>query len=246
MISIKDLYTEIQGRVNSHQNGHLKPSDFENWVHESQMELFNDLVQLFQKTQQISDLITPFLTTEKIPITSQKGTFYDIVQTPKEYENFATARVIKSKLSEKNDGECQQLKDLDEIELIQKEKEKQLISIPIDLVDNDRFDSIHKHPRKGASADKPKMTQFTGGFKILPKSTFLFIEIDFFKSPIKPKYNFTVINPGSENEYKQFNPIGSQDINWTEKAKPQIIPKIIEKFAIFTGNLELLKSITKQ
>lgn len=242
MIDIFELYNEVKGRVNSYQTGHLKPSDFKDWVHASQLEVYMENVEAFQRTQVISDYITPFLKTEKIKVENVQGQFYDLVKRPEGYGNYATARLIKVNESDKNEN-CEPILDEDEKNLAKLNAGKNLYGVPVDLVDNDRFDSIFKHPRKKATVDKPKMTLYSEGFKLVPKGEFQFIEIDFFTIPIKPTFNFTILNSGSETEYFQYNPSQTSKIEFNENVKPILIPKIIQKFATFTGNSQLLNTI---
>jgi len=250
MINIFSLYEDLRGRVNAHQGGHIRPSDFISWVHEVQMDIFNDRVELFQKTQKIADEITIFLDSVNVVISSVSGSSWDLVKKPNGYENYASSRIIKKNgLScgckdlkeynangEEEKGVCEAYIDEDELAELKEKSDTQNCEVGISLVDNDRFGSICNHPRKYPTCKSPKMTQYSGGFKIAPKGCATSIIMDFFRTPTKPVFNFTVINLQQENEYYQFLPNGSVHLEWSEQLIPTFIAKLKDKYATFVGN----------
>ena len=250
MINIFSLYESLRGRVNAHQGGHIRPSDFIDWVHEVQIDLFNDRVEDFQKTQKIADEITPFLDSFNVNISNVSGSNWDLVAKPIGYSNYASARIIKKGgiscgckgLTEiDNDGaetkdKCLAYIDEDEAIELKNNSDKENCEVGITLVDNDRWSSICKHPRKKPTCDSPKITQYGKGFKIVPKGCATSIIMDFFRTPKKPVFNYTVINPQQENEYYQFVQAGSVDLEWDEQLLPLFISKLMDKYATFVGD----------
>lgn len=249
MIGIFALYEKVRGRFNVHQGGHIQPSKFVEWVDDSQIELFNALVADYQKTQVMSDKITTFLVSANIIITSKTGNPWDLVKKPDGYEYFASARVIKKenefvgcsnlkdydnsgKLIDK--GQCKYV-DPDELEQMRRENDLATSEIPIRLVDTDRWGSVTQHPRKKPTPDAPIITQYSEGYKIAPKGFATAIIMDFFRRPVKPIFNFTVLNPGTEAEYIQYVPTGSVDLEWPETAIDDLVKNIWEKYAMFVG-----------
>ncbi len=250
MISIFDLYNKLKGRVNVHQGGHIRPYDFVGWVHEVQMEIYNDRIADFQKTQKIADEITPFLESFNVLVINLPGSPWDLVVKPQGYENFSSARIVKKggisygvsgykdvdSKGALTENSCSAYIDPDELEIIKNEAGKGDCEIPISLIDNDRWSAVCCHPRKKVTCDNPKMTQFSKGFKIMPKGCGTTIIMDFFRLPIKPVFNYTITNEGMENEYFQFVSSGSLDLEWPQQLLPEFINKLVDKFAIFVGD----------
>lgn len=253
MINIFSLYEDFRGRVNAHQGGHIRPLDFVSWVHEIQMDIFNDRVKDFQKTQKIADEITPFLESVNVLISNVSGSSWDLVTKPKGYENYASSRIVKkggvscgckdvkefNANGEEEKGVCKAYVDEDELAELKMASDAQNCEVSISLVDNDRWGSICSHPRKKPTCSSPKMTQYGSGFKIAPKGCATSIIMDFFRKPIKPIFNYTVINPQQENEYYQFVQLGSVDLEWSEQLLPLFMAKLMDKYATFVGDANL-------
>ncbi len=255
MISIFALYEQLKGAVNSHQGGHIRPYDLIDWTHRVQMEIYNDRIEAFQKTQKIADEITPFLESVNVIVSNSSGQSWDLIGKPPGYENFASARIIKNKngdscgiegAKEYKDGEetkqeCKAYVDPDDLVLLQQNNGSQNIELPVQMVDNDRWSAISSHPRKKPTCSNPKITQYAGGFKMMPKNCATSIVMDFFRLPVRPVFNYTIINQGLENEYYQFNPIGSVDLEWSQQLLPEILSKLIDKYSIFVGDSNLFQ-----
>lgn len=255
MIGIFSLYESLKGRVNAHQGGHIKPSDFIDWVHQVQMDIYNDRIEAYQKTQKIADELTPFLESMNTIVSNSSGQAWDLIVKPSGYENFASARIIKKGglscgikgAKEYKDGEpvenqCKSYVDPDELQQKKNEAGSSNVELPIQLVDTDRWSAIAKHPRRKITCDTPRITQYAGGFKIMPKGCSTSIVMDFFRLPVKPVFNFSVINSGQENEYYQFVPAGSVDLEWSQQLLPEILLKLIDKYSIFVGDSNMFQA----
>lgn len=245
-IRIFDLYEQFRGRINEHQGGHARISDFIQWVIEAQMEIYNGHIERFQKTQKISDEITPFLQSFNVLVSANSGTMWDLVKKPAGYENFAAARIVKiggkscgcKGLSDVDEGEivdgkCGVYYDEDELAEARLKQDMDTCELPIELVDNDRWGAVCNHPRKRVTCKTPKMTQYSGGFKIYPKGCGTTVIMDFFRLPVNPVYNYTVINPQQENEYFQYVAAGSVDLEWSEQLLPTFLNILIAKYERF-------------
>ena len=253
MIDIFILYQDFMGRINAHQGGHVPPSRYTSWLHQAQMDIFNDRVKDFQKTQKIADEITPFLESVNVLISNVSGSSWDLVTKPKGYENYASSRIVKkggvscgckdvkefNANGEEEKGVCKAYVDEDELAELKMASDAQNCEVSISLVDNDRWGSICSHPRKKPTCSSPKMTQYGSGFKIAPKGCATSIIMDFFRKPIKPVFNYTVINPQQENEYYQFIQVGSVDLEWSEQLLPLFMAKLMDKYATFVGDANL-------
>lgn len=259
MIDIFELYQQFNGSVNSHQGGFVPPRIFTEWVQEINILAYNERIEEFQKTQQKSDQITPFLDSINVVVSNVAGATWDLVAkpqnlkngTPYPYENYGSARIIKINgesvgckgLKEFCDGKevtgsgkIKRYVDPDELEKTILDAGKNNCEIGIELVDNNRWGAICTHPRKKLTCANPKMTQYSGGFKISPKGCATSIIMDFFRMPVKPVYNFIVINPQQENEYFQYVAAGSVHLEWSPQLIPYFISKLMDKFATFVGD----------
>jgi hypothetical protein len=245
MINIFDLYQQFISKANVHQACHARPRDFVNWAHESQLELFNELVEDFQKSQIISDRITVFLDSVMVAVIPQSQQFWDLIKLPANYQNITSARIIKKngqtcalkgvkQIDESGEKEfCNVYIDPDEMESLKIEQSSNLCEIPIEIIDNNRWSAICNHPRKKITCETPKMTQYTNGFKIAPKGCTTGVIIDFFRKPEKPVFNFQVTNPNQENEYYEYIEQGSKHLEWSEQLTPILLDKIIDKYYKF-------------
>ena len=249
MIPIDQLYQSFRGRINEHQGGHARISDFVNWVNEISLKLFSDMVKEYQKTQFLSDELTRFLKTLNASVSANSGTMWDIVKLPSGYENFAAARIIKKGgksigckgALECKDGEattnvCDEYIDEDELIRLRMDNDKAICEVDVELIDTDRWGAVCSHVRRKVTCANPKITQFSEGFKIYPKGCGTVIVMDFFRLPAKAIYNYTVINPQQENEYFQYNAVGSVNLEWSEKMIPVFLDKLQEKYSIFVQN----------
>lgn len=253
MIHIFSLYQDFMGRINAHQGGHVPPSRYTSWLHEAQIDVFNDMVKDFQKTQRIADIGTIFLESVNVVVSNVSGSSWDLVKKPKGYENYGSSRIVKkngiscgckdfkefNENGEEEIGVCKTYIDEDELAELRDKSDAQNCEVAISLVDNDRWGAICKHPRKYPTCNDPKMTQYAGGFKIAPKGCATSIIMDFFRTPIKPVFNFTVINPQQEDEYYQFIENGSVHLEWSEQLIPTFISKLMDKYATFVGDANL-------
>ena len=253
MINIFSLYEDFRGIVNAHQGGHLPPSIYTSWVHQVQMDIHNEGVKNFQKTQKIADEMTIFLESLNVIVSPISGSSWDLVVKPKGYENYASSRIVKkggvscgckdvkefNANGEEEKGVCKTYVDEDELAELKMASDAQNCEVSIALVDNDRWGSICSHPRKKPTCISPKMTQYGKGFKIAPKGCATSIIMDFFRTPIKPVFNYIVINPQQENEYYQFVPTGSIHLEWSEQLLPLFIAKLKDKYATFVGDANL-------
>lgn len=251
MIDIFKLFEDLKSEVNVHQGGHIRPRIFIEWVEDIQIEIYNELIDEFQKTQQITDKIYPFLLSTNVVLNAVKGKSWDIIKYPIDYENFASCRIVVKNgtncgIAQYDDvdvdgnkiekGYCSGYIDEDELAMIQSDEDSKSFELPVMPVDNDRWGAIHKHLTKKPTYSEPKMTQYGNGWKISPKNCATNIVFDYFRLPKKPVYNYIVINEGLENEYFQFVPTNSVNLEWSEKLKPEFILRLKKKYFNFTSN----------
>lgn len=250
MIKIDKLYDKFKGMVNEHHNGAVPINTWVDWVNDTQRIIFEELISEFQKSQIISDLITPFLQSEIIIVKKQIGLSYDLISKPAGYEHLASCRILRigdkscgCNSCETIDGDkkvsldsCGSIElDEDEINKIKDITDESKCEIKVSIIDNDRWSATLTHPRKKVTKNKPAITQFSDGFKLAPRNSANSVIMDYFIAPSNCVYNFTVINPNTEAEYIQFNPTGSVDLQWSETLTQKFLDILKIKYNTFVG-----------
>lgn len=251
MIKINKLYDKFNGMVNEHYNGSVPINTWMDWVIDTQRIIFEELISDFQKTQVISDYITPFLDSVNVIVTKNQGQSYDIIKKPQGYEHLASCRILKisgkscinTNLDTYNQGkkitqnECFNLLELSEEDKVKlkNENDKNKTEVKVDIVDNNRWAAAINHPRGKISSSNPAITQYSGGFKLTPRESAIAVIMDFFRTPKIPVFNYTIINPGTEAEYLQFNQNGSVDLEWSESLTQKFLDILQLKYNIFVG-----------
>lgn len=247
MINIFTLYERFLGRVNTHQGGHARPvRNFENWVNDISMELFEAYYKVFEKSNHISDNLTPFLRSANVLVKPQPGAFYDLVLKPKDYERWGTMRVIRRGESVCGLDGCATLNcegnyiDADEAAFERARIDADTKEWPIDKIDNARWAALAARRTKKATENSPKCTQFDGGFKLAPKGLPVVV-MDFFRLPVTAKFNYTIINAGGEDETIQYVATGSVHLDWPQSAMPEFLTRLELAYGGFQPNSAVLQ-----
>jgi len=247
MIDLFKLWEKFCGKVNTHQGGHFRPNrNFVSAVNDIRLEIFEEEYKAWEKSQIITDRMSPFLRSVNVVVTGVSNQMWDLIKLPADYEHFSSARIWQ------RDGEacgcnscdtidgstgkessCKFLLDADEMELAKNEADSRICEVTIDKVDNARWGAICNHrtlsPQK---TGKPKCTQFDGGLKIAPKGTGVII-LDYFRLPKEGTFDYTIINPNTEDEYIQYNAGGSQPLEFTELLIPEFLDRLQKRYGTF-------------
>lgn len=241
------LWEKLCGKVNTHQGGHVRPNrNFMDWVNDIRLEIFEEEYKAWEKSQIITDRLSPFLKSINIVVTGVSNQMWDLVKLPADYEHFSSARIwrrdgepcgcntcdtIDGATGEKT--KCNFLLDADEMELAKIEADSRLCEISIDKVDNARWGAICKH--KTLSPQKtgiPKLTQYDGGLKIAPKGTGIII-LDYFRLPKPATFEYTILNPNTEQEYIQYNAVTSIPLEFSELLIPEFLDRLQKRYGTF-------------
>lgn len=242
MIDLFRLYEKFCGTYNTQQGGHVRPSrNFVDWANDISMEVFKEFVPLAEKNQQIKDYLSPFLKSKNVVITNVPGAMHDIIKFPKDYEHYASARVFYDANS--NGCACAGLPAIDgnsgkDCELPYRDSENtksdgsELCEVSITKVDNKRWGSICNHKTLFPTKENPKITQFDGGFKIAPKGVGIIV-LDYYRKPVLASFNHTITNPGSIDEYYQYNDSASTKLEWSPVLVSEFVNRIGKKYGKF-------------
>lgn len=253
MIDIFELYEKCVGKVNTHQGGHIRPNrNFVDWVNDIRLEIFEELCAEYEKTQMISDRLSPFLKSKNIIVSGVSNQMWDVVKLPADYEHFASARIWKRNDvacgcftcgtidgATGEDAACKNWMDADDIAKAKEESDSQIVEISIEKIDNNRWGAVCSHrtlsPQK---TGKPKCTQYEGGLKLAPKGTGVII-LDYFRLPQKATFDYTILNPNTETEYIQYNASTSKKLEFTELLIPEFLDRLQKRYGTFVREPEL-------
>lgn len=233
-MSINELWQDLLNYLNTQQLGHLRPRNFNTYVNDIQTQLQRDLFEEYQKTQTISDSLRPFLISKNVVSTQDKTIPYTLIKYPSDYEYYVAARITVSGgetclCGDSEDPECDSYKDPDESAL---KREKIIDSVKqsqIELVPTGRWTGVQQHRKKMPTFKNPKMTQVSGGFKLLPANIAI-IQLDYFRKPNTAMFAFTT---DPETDQIIYNKTDSVDLEWPDNVRHYFIKEIMKKHSTF-------------
>lgn len=91
------------------------------------------------------------------------------------------------------------------------------IERPVELVENKAWGEVQASQLMNPTMLFPKYTEFLGEYRFLPKNIGI-VMLDYWKRPIKPVWNYTIIN-----NVPTYNSIGSIDFEWEAFSFPRIM-----------------------
>lgn len=248
MITTFELYEKFCGTVNTHQGGHARPNrNFINWVNDVTIDIFMEEIKEWEKTQIITDRLSPFLKSVNVVVTGMPNQMWDLIKLPSDYEHFSSARIWKRAdefcgcstcdTIDGKDGKekkCDfRLIDEDEMEFAKQASDASIKEVTITKVPNDKWGAICSHRTMGPTSEKPICTQYDKGLKIAPKGTGVVI-VDYFRLPVNATFEYTLLNPGAENEYIQYNANTSKPVEFSKTLIPEMLDRLQKKYGTFT------------
>lgn len=246
MISTFELYEKFCGTVNTHQGGHARPNrNFLHWVNDVVLEIYEEEIAEWEKSQVITDRLSPFLKSVNVVVTAMPNQMWDLVKLPEDYEHFAAARIWKRgddfcgcSTCDTVDGKTGKttkcdftLIDPDEMEAAKNASDAKIIEKEITKVTNNRWGAICEHKYKGPTEKNRICTQYDKGIKLAPKGVGMVI-VDYFRLPIPATFEYTILNPNTETEYIQYNP-SSKKVEFSQTVIPDILARLQKKYGTF-------------
>lgn len=238
MISICQLYIDFKGANNTWANGHFRPKSFIYAVHESQIEIFNELRKAWENNNIVDDNLRNFFKTVQVPLKKLKKN--GLIEYPKDYSTFSSLGLY----SKKDNGAgvlCADLEILDVEEkscrpLREEDKEEetamnsdQLIERDIRKVPNGKWRAAVSHEFIVPSIEDPICTQYNTGFKVLPKELG-YVVLDYLALPERPILN--IVRKGNDFICGE----GCTNLLWGEEILPELMSRIKTKYASYTSN----------
>ena len=241
-LNIYDLWQTLLTEVNVSQNGQIPPTTFQNWVNEVNVEMFRDKFSSYELIQQVNDEIKlPFLTTVSIPVVG------GYIAYPANYEYFSSAKIIRQKDIQKcinqdplpeinTDGKCAKYTDPDYAAMAVKFATDNLITNEVQLIDNQRWTAALGHATKCPTYDNPKITQYSGGFKVAPTGIQLAI-LDYLHTPRAAVFGYTI----SVDDILIYSAGSSTQLEWSNILKSEFIARLAKKYAKYIQSAEVFQ-----
>lgn len=240
MITLCQIYSDFKGANNVWQQGHFRPLSFEYAVYEAILEIFNAGKKEWEQNQVISDELRPFFKSTLVPI--KQVAAGGMIAYPPDYSQFSTLRYFNKsrtrgskglKIGDCDDtmdpktGKCTPLREEEKAELAQQD----LYEFDIPKIDNSRWGAACEHEFIPLDLENPGCTQYSAGFKVLPKSLG-WVVLDYLAIPERPKIVFTV---DSEDQFI-CDPEKCTNLAWNPEILPELMSRIKTKYASFIGS----------
>lgn len=239
MITMCQLYNDFKGQANTWQQGHFRPLSFEYAVHESVLEIFNELRKQWEANQIVTDALRPYFQRVQVPIKElvQGG----VVKYPDNYVSFSGLRYLNKR---KNGGGagilCSDLSILDKDKTCRKIREEdkvdmaltadQLYEHDITKVDSQRWGSVMEHGFIYPSVQNPYCTQDNEGFRVLPKGIGVVV-LYYLASPVRAKF---IYSKGANHSFLCTDASGQ--ILFGDEVLPELMGRVKTKYASFVSN----------
>lgn len=256
-ITLFQLNENMIGEVNTHQGGHMKPNrNLTQWANTISKDIYNDLIEEFEKTRVISNKLQPFLKIKNIFFNSIAHQMWDAIKLPPDYNYFASAVVVRKGKEQEPcgckiydtidgntglEGSCKTYIDEDELNAAQLQADDNLKEFNISLVKTNEWNGVVNHVNLGPTHNAPKCTQYDGGLQIAPKRLGVII-LKYFRKPLESTFDYTIINPDTEDEYYQYNASTSQVLEWDDKLIPEFMARLKEKYGVLVREPMITKA----
>jgi hypothetical protein len=249
MIDPFETYEDFSSAVNTFQGGHFRLNrDFIRALNNISDEIWEEEAGQSEKTQTLSDHLTPFLQTVNAVVKTLNKT-EDYFEFPKDYGRVCSARVLLSKETQKGvkengvrmlqDGKILEASEDDEVA-------QEYETFTATKVDISRWNGAIKDAVKGPKMNTPIYSQFKQGFRVAPKNVGTIV-IDFYTKP-KPailEYDIAPGNPQTgAGDYVIYNKLESQPLEWPSTMKNEFVMRLGERYGVFTRD-QFLAAVTK-
>lgn len=248
MIDLNDLYKDFTSTVNTSQNGMWRPElDFERNVNKAQLILWNKKIDQAEKSNKIVDGLSPFFITENC-IVKKDNSFYGIIDRPKKYGRWGSARILVAGEECLPDMSCEI--DEESRAKIKEDYYDKCTEYNVEKLDNARWSAALNHRRKKPTLDNPKVMQINDQFRVAPRMVSMVI-LSYYRKPKEATFKYTASSPnlvnGSGDEII-YDKAGSQPLEWDESVKEELIEILKETYIAFTrdGELQQIDNAQKQ
>lgn len=228
------LWLDLKSNTNTKQGGHLRLRDFNSWVNQISLQLFNEKFQAWEKDQMVvDDLSRPFLESNPYP-TNKTLLNHSILDYPKNYAYFSSARIFKTPDEKVVKGCEEECKEGEE----QEPKESVLANVcevNATKVDNARWGSVCSNTIVPPTLNRVFITQYEKGFKVAPKEVG-YITLDYLRFPKKAELAFL---PGANQVY---DPSKTVDLEWSDTVRNEFLARLEVAYYTFIRELAMYQT----
>lgn len=241
-----DLWNDFKSWVNTQQGGFMPPQGvFTRVANVSSLELWKKLTGVAEKSQEIKDMLLPFLVSKNV-LTQPANSYYTIAQPPVNYGRFATAKILLTKDKKTipdpsvDNGKCCKgnivnIQIKTDAELAQDYYDN-TVEAEIQMVDNQKWSAMLQHKTKSPTFEKPKMTQVNGSFKVAPREVSVVV-FNYYTEPVDAVFAYTP-TPGNPQTGSggsiNYDPNASTQFQWTKIAKTELLEMIKQVYIGYT------------
>ena len=209
-INIYELFLNLKSNTNTKQGGQLRVRDFNNWVNQISIQLFNEKFAAWEKDQMLVDnLSRPFLESKSF-VTTKTALNHCLLPYPNGYSYFSSARVYK-----KSDGEVVKCPEPGTKGV---SAFANLCEVTVTKVTNAQWGAVCDNKLIPPTTNRVRITQYEGGFKIAPKEIG-YITLDYLRLPKKAKLVTTGIN-------QTYDAVNSIDLEWNETVVNEFLSRL--------------------
>lgn len=247
MINVYEFYNDSFDRINKEENGYLKTEQFNRLIKFSSVQLQSDLVQELQnrpdRHQYVYDVLMPFNVRTVLPVS-----MFGIILKPDDYEHFSALRVIfdhtdtikqiidlNNLLCDEDDPTIDRILITQQID--QLAAEERFTDLPIYPHDKMAKRLTSQIPGKRPTVKKPVGEYAPLGWKVYPSATASALLL-YYRKPAEAKLVMTVDQATGDVVYDS---LASINIEWSEKAKEDLLKRIVKDFAIYIREPELFQ-----
>lgn len=212
---------------NTHQAGFYRPvSDFIPAVHSVSLDCFNRLGAQANRTQQATDLLSPFWKSQNCAI-KKDGNIWK-AEKPKDYQYYQAAGLIKDeegKVCCDPEAEClsEELR-----EDFYPATESNFQRFNATLVQGNKWNSVTTHATKGPSITslpyRIYLKQLADAFEVLPGNVPVIV-IDYYRLPKKPVFKYAERVSGPDI-FLDFVETGSEHLEWSDAMMPVFLYRL--------------------
>lgn len=245
-----DTWLAIQQLVNVQQNGQIPPSVFNTWYNEVNLGLFKKFAEEFSTNQVMNDLLSPFQKRVNILVGNVMGQNWGLANYPLDYEYFISSSILRQKEEDTcflssdfpvidGNGKSKKYTDPDFSQMKVNYAGANIEENQLNLIDSQRWASCLTHPTKGPTWTDPKMTQFSGGFRVSPKGITSMV-LAYLSTPVQSVFNYTI----SADDIAIYVPGTSVQLQWSVQALPFFLVELQKKYAAYVGSPEMFQMTT--
>lgn len=256
MIDPYELYQDFNAQCNTSQNGFWRPEkDFERNMNEASLRLWNKKIDEADKSNRITDDLSPFFISKNIIVKNQNS-FYGTIDKPskegEEYGRWGNARILLAgkmcvPCKDVDEGQCCNGEFKSEDELAEDYYNK-VCEVQIEKIDNQRWPSVLKHLTKRPTLQNPKITSINNQFQVAPRQVSVVV-LDYYIQPKYATFKYTLspgnLQNGSGDEII-YDKKASEPLQWPPNVKEELLEILKDVYIGYTRDSQFQQIVSAQ